>query len=132
MKNVPFILLMDDDDAVRHVAAKVIDRLGYQVESVTKGEEALALFESRKSGNLPIDAVVLDMNIKHGLGGLETLVALREIGADLKAILASGYPVEWVEANHPDHGFDELISKPFSMADLKQCLLELVGPPAEN
>jgi CheY-like chemotaxis protein len=132
MKNIPYILFMDDDDAVRSVAIRVIDRLGYEVEGVVKGEDALALYKSRKSDGLRIDAVLLDMNIKNGLGGLETLVALREIDADLKAILASGYPAEWVTGNHPEHGFDELISKPFSMADLKVCLAKLIGPPTTD
>lgn len=129
MKNSPYILFMDDDEAVRSVAIRIIDRLGYEVEGVVKGEEALDLYRARKSEGLPIDAVLLDMNIKNGLGGLETLAALRDIDADLKAILASGYPADWVEAKYPDHGFNSLISKPFSIAVLKDCLTNLVDPP---
>jgi CheY-like chemotaxis protein len=132
MTTIPFVLLMDDDEAVRTVAARVIDRLGYKVESVVKGEAAIELFKSRQTKGLPVDVVLLDMNIKNGLGGLETLTALRGLEPDIKAILASGYPAEWVEANHPGHGFDELLSKPFSMAELKACLSELVGDPTED
>ncbi len=129
MKNIPFVLLMDDDDAVRYVAASVIDRLGYEVATANKGEHAIELLKSRQSEGLPVDAVMLDLSIENGLGGLETLTAMRDLNADFKAILVSGYSPDWIEENHPGHGFDKLISKPFSMGDLKACLSEMIGEP---
>lgn len=129
MKKIPYIILMDDDEGVRNVATAIIDRFGYEVEAVVKGEDAIDLFKSRQLAGLPIDAVFLDMNILNGLGGLETLAALREIDSDLKAILASGYSAEWIEANHPAHGFNACIYKPFRMDELRSILLEVIGEP---
>lgn len=129
MKKIPYIILMDDDEGVRNVATAIIDRFGYEVEAVVKGEDAIDLFKSRQLAGLPIDAVFLDMNILNGLGGLETLAALREIDSDLKAILTSGYSAEWIAANHPAHGFNACIYKPFRMDELRSILLEVIGEP---
>ena len=73
------VLLMDDDGLVRDVAAQMIASLGHEVTTAANGEEAIGLFlGARKAGN-PFDIVVLDLTVKNGMGGEETIRRLREI-----------------------------------------------------
>ena len=80
------ILVVDDVREQREIAAGILKRLGYEVESVASGEEAVAAAHSR-----PPDLVVLDMIMEPGIDGLETYQKLLKINAGQKAIIASGY-----------------------------------------
>jgi len=84
------VLLVDDEEAVRGLARRVLERGGYQVLEAESGEDALsALADHRDS----VRAVVLDLTMP-GLGGEATLQKIREENPGLPVIVSSGYVPE--------------------------------------
>jgi PAS domain S-box-containing protein len=122
------VLLMDDDGLVREVAAKMIASLGHVVNTAANGEEAIVLFRSAREAGSPFDIVVLDLTVKNGMGGEETMRRLRELAPDIKAVVSSGYSDAAVLADHKSHGFSASLNKPYRLDGLRDCLLSLLRP----
>ena len=61
------VLVVDDVMEQREIATVVLRKLGYQVETVSSGEEAVAYMEKGS-----VDLLVLDMIMDPGMDGLET------------------------------------------------------------
>ncbi|MGD0210210.1 MAG: response regulator [Desulfomonilia bacterium] len=80
------ILVVDDVKEQREIATKILERLGYHVETVSSGEEALEFIKDNG-----VDLLVLDMIMNPGIDGLETYKRVLEINPSLKAVIASGY-----------------------------------------
>jgi DNA-binding NarL/FixJ family response regulator len=66
----------------------------------------------------PYDVVVLDLTVPGGMGGQETLEALRKVNPEVRAIVSSGYSNDPVMARYRDYGFDGMVAKPYKMEDL--------------
>ncbi|HVY17678.1 MAG TPA: ATP-binding protein [Rhodopila sp.] len=108
------ILLVDDDDAVRAVAATMLADLGYTVREAGSGESALAMLERDGA----IDVLMTDL-VMPGMNGSQLAAAARERRPDLPVLFVSGYADPLDEAwslNHP------LIRKPFGAADLHRAV----------
>ena len=80
------ILVVDDVKEQREVATSMLTRLGYRVESVSGGEEAIAYLKAKKA-----DLIVLDMIMDPGMDGLETYQRILAINPQQKAIIVSGF-----------------------------------------
>ena len=80
------ILVVDDVAEQRELAASMLTRLGYRVEAVSGGEEALAFLRSHET-----DLVVLDMIMDPGMDGLETYRRIVGIRPGQRAIIVSGF-----------------------------------------
>jgi len=81
------ILVVDDEDTVRRVAARCLRRAGYKVAVQGRGEDALRHLEAHADR---IDAVLLDVTMP-GMGGGATYAAIRKQHPDLPILLMSGY-----------------------------------------
>jgi PAS domain S-box-containing protein len=125
------ILVMDDEEMVRNITRRMVESLGYEVETAGNGEEAIERYMDAKRAGLPIDVVILDLTIKGGLGGRETIKRLRELDPDIRAIVASGYSNDPVMANFRKHGFLDALNKPYQLRDLEKSL-EGIGDAAED
>ncbi len=119
------LLLLDDDPSIRESASKMVQALGYATISAASGEEAIEAFlSSRKSGR-SIDAAILDLTIKAGMGGLEASKQLLQIDPELYLIVSSGYSMDPVMADHERYGFNDLLAKPYTLRDVSQVLTKL-------
>ncbi|HWP69936.1 MAG TPA: PAS domain S-box protein [Gemmatimonadaceae bacterium] len=110
------ILLVDDDDAVRDVATRMLEQLGYEVECATNGAEGVdrvAVAPTR------FDLVILDGNMPR-LQGREAALLIREFAPDLPLILATGYLEPGDSERLTRFGFNAAIAKPYSMSDLSR------------
>jgi PAS domain S-box-containing protein len=123
------VLVMDDDELVREVAAEMIASLGHAVTTAASGEEALARYREAREGGRPFDVVVLDLTVKGGMGGEEAMRRLLEIDPGVKAVVSSGYADAAVVAEYRAHGFRARLSKPYQMEGLRDCLATLLEPP---
>lgn len=85
MKPLASVLLVDDDAAFRHVMSGELRRLGYGVEAVPNGEEALTTMRK-----LQPDVVLLDLRLP-GMSGLDALKSIREISAAAEVIILTGH-----------------------------------------
>lgn len=78
------ILLIDDDDAFRHVLKTVLIRSDHEVKDARNGMEAMAFCE-----RVIPDVVITDL-VMPEREGLETIIALRQIAPDVPIIAISG------------------------------------------
>jgi CheY-like chemotaxis protein len=81
------VLVVDDEEQVRSVARLTLQRFGWPCMVARSGEEGIALFAEHLDG---IAVVLLDVSLP-GLSGAETLERLRQLKADVKVVLSSGY-----------------------------------------
>jgi len=116
------ILFMDDDATVRRVITLLLENLGHRVKSVSKGDEAIASYKAALSSPSPFDLVILDLTIKQGMGGIETVKHLREIDPDVTAIICSGFSSKDELVKYRDYGFSGVIIKPFYSEDLEDII----------
>ena len=121
------ILVMDDDQGVRDVAGQMLRAFGHEVAFAEHGEEAIAKYREAKGRGLPFDVVILDLTIRGGMGGYDTLRQLLTIDPEVKAVVSSGYSNDTVLANFRMHGFRACLNKPYALRDLQETLLELLA-----
>lgn len=116
------ILLMDDEEIIREVAQGMLEMLGDDVELACHGEEAIGKYQGALLSGNPFDLVILDLTIKGGMGGKETIQKLQEIDPEVRAVVSSGYSDNSVVASYREHGFQGVLNKPYNIKDLSACL----------
>jgi PAS domain S-box-containing protein len=80
------ILVVDDVEGQRLLASAMLERLGYKVNSVAGGEEAIEFVKKQ-----PVDLLILDMIMDPGIDGLDTYRSILDIRPQQKAIIVSGF-----------------------------------------
>jgi DNA-binding NtrC family response regulator len=108
------VLVVDDDESVLNLACSILRRYGYRTHTALDGESAVETYRS-ETGRF--DLVILDLNMP-GMGGHKCLEALKRLDADLRVIIASGYPPdeETQEILHDLRG--GFVAKPYRIDDL--------------
>ncbi len=124
-KNSPMVLFMDDDAMIRQITEKILIRLGYTPVLARNGEEAVEKYQSLVLSGKSIEVVILDLEVKQGMGGIETLGRLVELNPAIKAIVASGYSSDPAMENCKEFGFADSLAKPISVQNLKEALERL-------
>lgn len=122
------VLVMDDEDSLRSLLERVLTALGYEVRSARDGAEAIALYQHAAAAGRNFDAVLLDLTVSGGMGGIETAARLKEFDPTVKLIVSSGYSDAAVMANFREHGFDDVIPKPWQAAQISEVLERVLAP----
>lgn len=112
------VLFMDDEEAIRMVAAAVLKRQGLEVTAVGDGAAVVREFQAARAAGRPFDLVILDLTVPGGMGGAEAMEKLRQLDPQVRAIVASGYSSDPVMANYQAHGFRGRVPKPYQASDL--------------
>lgn len=120
------ILLMDDEESIRCVAKDVLRGMGYSVEVSRDGAEALEAYRKGMAAGRPFDAVIIDLTVPGGMGGKELIKKLREIDPQVKGIVSSGYTGDPAMAEYREHGFVEILPKPYRIKKLRSVLREVI------
>jgi len=121
------ILVMDDDDDVRAVLSVMLEESGYSVDETRDGKAAIGRYVGAMEVGEPFDAVILDLTVRGGMGGIEAIAQLREIDPGVRAIVISGYSEDPVMADHEGYGFRAAIAKPFSPDKLAHVLARVLA-----
>ena len=108
------VLLVDDEEFVRELGARILSKAGYKVLTATNGREGADLFERERTR---ISLVILDL-IMPEIGGAECLKELRTIDPHLKVIIASGLSTDLSKKESIEMGARGYVSKPFRMKEL--------------
>lgn len=113
MEERPNILVVEDEDTIRNLLLDVLTDVGYKVEGVSCGEEAIAKFTQDK-----FSIIITDLRMS-GMGGIEVLQRLKAINSEICVIIITAYPSieSVVEAMH--QGAYDYIAKPFSIEEIK-------------
>jgi len=106
------ILAVDDDAGVLDVLRYLLSSEGFEVETASDGEEALAAASRR-----PLDLVLLDVMLP-GLSGTEVCRRLREADNTVPIIMLTARDAEVDRVLNLELGADDYIPKPFSKAEL--------------
>ncbi len=118
---------MDDDEMVRSMAGELIEAIGYEVDFAANGEEAIEKYANAMKSGSGFDAVLMDLTIRGGMGGKETIKKMLEIDPAVRAIVSSGYSEDPITANYSSYGFKARLSKPYGLYELSSVLLSLIG-----
>lgn len=105
------ILLVDDEAAIRRALFIALNSLGFRTAEACRGEEALHLVRKES-----FDLVLLDVQMP-GIGGMNTLVRLREIAPRLPIVMLTVRDAEKDKVEALELGADDYITKPFSMRE---------------
>ncbi|BDU73172.1 hypothetical protein METEAL_23460 [Mesoterricola silvestris] len=114
------ILLVDDDELIRDSLAPMLGIMGHRVTTAMEGGEALRLL----GGGLEIDLVILDMNMP-GMSGPEALPRILDLRPGLPVLMASGFSDQEIAPLLQDKQNVFSISKPFSMKEIQNKILEV-------
>jgi CheY-like chemotaxis protein len=121
------ILLMEQEKSVREVVGAILRQLGHEVELVDDGQKAVEAYRTAKERGRPFDAVLLDLNMRAGMGGQETMQALRRMDPTVNAIVMSGYAADPVVLDHEHYGFKGALAKPFDAGKMQEILALIIG-----
>jgi PAS domain S-box-containing protein len=113
------LLVVDDVREQREIASKMLSQLGYRVDAVSSGEEAIRYIQSR-----PRDLIILDMIMAPGIDGLDTFRQINQINPQQKAIITSGFSETRRVREAQNMGAGEYVRKPYS--------LEMIGLAVRN
>ncbi len=121
------VLVMDDEESIRLLLSEMLRHLGYEVQCVAEGQEALERYQEAYHRHQPFNAVILDLTVSGGLGGKDTVQQLRQFDPQVKAIVASGYSNDPVLSRFSTFGFHGVVAKPFRLAELSQVLHQITA-----
>jgi two-component system, cell cycle sensor histidine kinase and response regulator CckA len=119
------ILLMDDEEAIRIVAADLLTLLGYDVVTAKDGSECIEMYKAAMESGQPFCVVIMDLTVPGGMGGKVAIQELLEIDAKVKAIVSSGYSTDPIMSNYQHYGFKGIVPKPYNAVELSRALQEL-------
>jgi len=120
------ILMVDDEELIHSSVGRILTVIGYEVSSVYDGAEALTAYRESMEQGTPYDAVIVDLTIPGGMGGIETLEQLIKIDADARIIVSSGYANDPVLADFSTFGFAGKIAKPVDIQELAETLASVL------
>ena len=121
------VLVMDDEESIRLLLGEMLRHLGYDVQCVAEGHEALERYQEAYHAHQPFHAVILDLTVTGGLGGKDTVEQLRQFDPQVKAIVSSGYSNDPVLSRYSTFGFHGVVAKPFRLAELSQVLHQITA-----
>lgn len=107
------VLVVDDVHQQRQVASAILSKLGYQVHTVSSGEEALEYLKTRS-----VEVLVLDMIMSPGMDGLETYRRVVEQRPGQKAVITSGYSETDRVSGAQRLGAGSYLKKPYTLENL--------------
>jgi two-component system, cell cycle sensor histidine kinase and response regulator CckA len=112
------VLVMDDDATVRELSGKMLGFLGYRGLACADGKEAVALYRSRREEGKRLLAVILDLTVPGGMGGVEAAKEILALDPEANLIVSSGYSYNPVMAQYRRHGFRAAVAKPYKVEEL--------------
>jgi PAS domain S-box-containing protein len=116
------ILIVDDEDGVRDVAADLLVSLGYDVTTASNGFAAVDRYRELCD---EIDVVLLDLAMP-GMDGRECFHALKAIDPAVKAVLCTGYGFNVAAQQLLDEGMLAVVAKPYELSRLSDAIAQAV------
>jgi CheY-like chemotaxis protein len=114
------ILVVDDNNFLRSVVAKMLSMLGYEVLSADSGENGLSLFLKNK-----FDIVLSDYEMP-GMDGVAFACSVKKSSPRTPVVIMTGAGRETV-FSRKSTAVDEVISKPFTLAEIDETIQSLSG-----
>jgi CheY-like chemotaxis protein len=117
------VLLVDDEETIRALGARMLQRLGFRVLTAADGREALDIFRASKD---EIALTILDLTMPH-MGGEEAFREIRALSPEARVIISSGYTENETVARFAGKGIAGFIQKPYTLATLQERVAKALG-----
>jgi two-component system, cell cycle response regulator CpdR len=118
------ILVAEDNPAVREFIVRSLQTLGYPVEAVSDGQQALDMLARTK-----FDLLVTDI-VMPNIDGITLALKAVRMAPDLRIVMISGYAQERMRAHNMDALAHKIIAKPFSLEEICEAVKEALAMPA--
>jgi DNA-binding NtrC family response regulator len=109
----PSILIVDDDEVMQETLSDILKKVGYEIFSVTSGNDALLVIKKNV-----IDLVLLDMRLPD-VDGLEVLKKIKTFDTEILVIIMTAYSDVQTAVSAMKSGAYHYINKPFELEELK-------------
>lgn len=119
------ILIMDDEEMVGEIACQMLDYLGFDAVHVLDGHAAIQEFQKHKDKDEPFNAVIMDLTIPGGMGGIEAVKEILDIDVNAQVFVSSGYSNDPAMVDFDQYGFAGVVVKPFDLAAIQKILNQL-------
>ncbi len=120
------ILVVEDEELVRSMARRTLEREGYRVHEAANGVEGLAV--ATQLGEA-LDLLLTDM-VMPEMGGRELAATLRVERPSLSILFMSGYTHERDSELESGEGISHFLHKPFTLHELKERVRLMLDAPA--
>ncbi len=109
------ILVVDDEEEVRRIAVRMLERFGFQVLTAAQGSDGVEMYRSHADD---IALVLLDMTMPR-MNGVEVFHQIRQINPTARVVLMSGYDEQEATRQFAGEGLAGFLHKPFTLTDLR-------------
>jgi len=123
--NSETVLLVEDDEAVRAVARRALERYGYQVLTAPGGEEALRLAESHEG---EVHLLLTDIMMP-GMNGVEVAGRVLRVRPGIRIVYMSGYADQDLVGQGLLQPGTHFLQKPFTPQELGTRVREILNGP---
>jgi CheY-like chemotaxis protein len=120
------ILVVDDEASFRYAARIALRMAGYRVSEAQDGEDALNFILRARQDNIPIDLMLLDLQMPR-MSGLELLDTLNELGVQVPVLAVSGFADDHVLSELHAKGYPDLLHKPFDPTEMVVMIEAFLG-----
>ena len=114
------VLVVDDEETVRTVTARILETLGFAVVLAVDGREALEIYR-REPARFTL--VLLDLTMPH-MDGEETFRQLRHLNPGVKVVLMSGFNQQEAVSRFTGKGLAGFVQKPFEVGSIMAAVRE--------
>jgi len=125
---MPSMLVVDDEDGIRRALMQIGKVYGFEVITAATSEEGLQSYRERLQARRRYDTVLLDLNLRGSLNGIEVFGAIRRIDPEAIVIATSGQYSEGDLEKFQELGFAGFLPKPFTLEDFDQVVQEVLSP----
>ena len=122
------ILIVEDEEEVRKLAGKILERQGYRILETFNGDDALLACERRKS---PIHLMLADI-VMPGMSGSELAKLLKPLYPEIKILYMSGYTDNAIVRHGVLEKGVNYIQKPFTMEGLARKVREVLDKDSDK
>ena len=120
---------MDDEASIRELLGQMLSCLGYTPTLSSDGAEAVALYREALRGPFAFQAVILDLTVFGGMGGVEALRRLLRLDPGVRAIITSAYIHDQVMTDFRRYGFCGSLEKPYNVNRFALLLQKILADP---
>ena len=122
------VLVVDDEESVRVVTRKTLERFGYRVILASHGAEAVALYARHRA---EVAVVLIDMAMPI-MDGPSAIIALQSMNPEIKIVGSSGHVSVADVARAMGAGVKHFVPKPYTAEALLKVLAQVLGKPVSK
>ena len=119
------VLVADDNEVAQRLCRRVLEKAGHRVLTASDGVEAVSLALAN-----PLDMILMDVAMP-GMDGLEAMRQIKAQKPGMAIVIASAHSMASDRERFLAAGADNVLSKPFRLADLIAMVQSLAGAPAK-